>query len=78
MTGWRIGYAYTSAEVAGKMNALQSHMTSNAATPSQMAALTAYGDPARALASAAEMTAAFHRRRDLVTRLFRQALPELP
>jgi aspartate aminotransferase len=78
MTGWRIGYAYTAPEVAGKMSALQSHMTSNAAAPSQMAALTAYGDPERALASAAEMTAAFRRRRDLVTGLFRQALPDLP
>jgi aspartate aminotransferase len=78
MTGWRIGFSYTSPEVAKKFGALQSHVTSNAAAPSQMAALTAYSDPERALASAAEMTTAFRRRRDLVTRLFREHLPDLP
>lgn len=78
MTGWRIGFSYTSPEAAKKFSALQSHTTSNAAAPSQMAALAAYSDPERALGSAAEMTRAFRRRRDLVTRLFDARLPDLP
>ena len=78
MTGWRIGFSYSSETLAKKLNALQSHTTSNAASPSQMAALAAYSDPARALEASAEMTSAFRRRRDLVTRLFGEKLPELP
>ena len=77
MTGWRIGFSYSSEAVAKKLNALQSHTTSNAAAPSQMAALAAYSDPRRALKASAEMTAAFRRRRDLVIRLFQDKLPEL-
>ena len=42
MTGWRIGYSYTSPELADKIAALQSQTTSNATTPAQYAALTAY------------------------------------
>ena len=42
MTGWRIGYSYTDPALATKISALQSHMTSNAATPSQHAALAAF------------------------------------
>lgn len=41
MTGWRIGWAIAPAAVAGRMAALQSHTTSNPATPSQHAALAA-------------------------------------
>lgn len=78
MTGWRIGFSYSAADVAAKLGALQSHTTSNAASPSQMAALTAYADPPRALAASAEMTRAFRRRRDLVTDLFDRRLPDLP
>jgi aspartate aminotransferase len=44
MTGWRIGYSWTDPEVAKKFTALQSQITSNAATPSQVAALAAYSD----------------------------------
>ena len=77
MTGWRIGFTWTEPEVAKEITALQSHITSNAATPSQMAALAAYGDPERANAAVAEMRKAFRRRRDLVTRLLSELLPEL-
>ncbi|HKJ92082.1 MAG TPA: aminotransferase class I/II-fold pyridoxal phosphate-dependent enzyme, partial [Longimicrobiales bacterium] len=41
MTGWRIGFSYSTPALASKMAALQSHMTSNAATPSQYATLAA-------------------------------------
>jgi aspartate aminotransferase len=78
MTGWRIGYSYCEPTLAKKLSALQSHINSNPATPSQLAALRAYGDPDRAQESAAEMTQAFLRRRDLAVRLTRDLLPELP
>ena len=41
MTGWRIGYTASNQELATAMNKLQSHSTSNPATPSQWAALEA-------------------------------------
>ena len=77
MTGWRIGFSYSDRETARKLSALQSHTTSNAATPSQMAALSAFGDPARAREAAQEMVVAFRRRRDLVVALMGELLPEL-
>ena len=78
MTGWRIGFSYSDVEMAKKLNALQSHTTSNAATPSQVAALCAFGDPLRAREAAQDMVVAFRRRRDLVTALMEDLLPELP
>lgn len=78
MTGWRIGFASTDPELASSLTALQSHTTSNAATPSQLAALAAFGDDERARESVAAMVAAFRRRRDLVTGLMDELLPELP
>jgi len=75
MTGWRLGYMLTDSELASKAGALQSQTTSNAATPSQMAALAALTQPEKAEASIAEMTAAFRRRRDLVVRLVTERLP---
>ena len=47
MTGWRIGFSATTPELAKTLQGVQSHMTSNAATPSQMAALAAYSDVGR-------------------------------
>ena len=78
MTGWRIGFGVSSVEMAEEMTSLQSHVSSNAATPSQMAALAAYTDAARTEASVAEMRVAFQRRRDLVARLFSEKLPQFP
>jgi aspartate aminotransferase len=75
MTGWRIGFTYASTELSKKFTALQSQMTSNPTTPSQSAALAAYANPAAADAAIADMTAAFHRRRDLVTTRMRELLP---
>lgn len=42
MTGWRIGYACGDRDVMKAMTDLTSHSTSNAATPSQWAAVAAY------------------------------------
>ena len=75
MTGWRIGYSWTDPEVAKKFAALQSQITSNAATPSQVAALAAYSDENSANASLDEMGAAFRRRRDLVVARLKDLLP---
>lgn len=76
MTGWRIGFLYTRPELAAKVAAFQSHTTSNAATPSQVAALAAFRDAERSDAAVAGMVAAFKRRRDLVTSLMAERLPE--
>ena len=72
MTGWRIGWAIAPREVASAMTALQSHTTSNAAAPSQHAALAALSDRAAAEASVAAMVAEFRRRRDAVVALVRR------
>lgn len=76
MTGWRIGYSYSDPALAELMAALQSHITSNAATPSQFAALAAYEREAAAHAVEV-MAAAFQHRRDLVLELLRDRVPEL-
>ncbi len=78
MTGWRIGFSWTEPEVARKLTALQSQTTSNAATPSQMAALAAFSDVADADASRSAMGRAFRRRRDLVVERLRELLPDVP
>lgn len=63
MTGWRIGYAAASAEIAEGMERLQGQMTSNASSISQQAALGALtGDSAPAEA----MRQRFAARRDFV------------
>jgi len=77
MTGWRIGFSYTEPELARKFTALQSQMTSNAATPSQMAALAAFSDRPHAEASQRTMGEAFRRRRDLVVARMAELLPEV-
>ncbi len=62
MTGWRIGFLGAPPQVAAACGSLKSHLTSNAATPSQHAALAALqgGD-----GHAQMMKAAFARRRTL-------------
>lgn len=71
MTGWRIGWAIAPRELAAAMTALQSHTTSNAAAPSQHAALTALTSRDAADASIAGMVTEFHRRRDAVLAVVR-------
>ncbi|MEJ2701261.1 MAG: pyridoxal phosphate-dependent aminotransferase [Sedimentisphaerales bacterium] len=46
MTGWRLGYAAGPVDVIKAMGRLQSHMTSNAVTFAQYAAIAALGEPA--------------------------------
>jgi aspartate aminotransferase len=75
MTGWRIGYSYSVPEVAGKISALQSHTTSNAATPSQYAALAALRATPDQEGELEAMRTEFRARRDLVVRLLEATFP---
>ena len=78
MTGWRVGFSYTTSELAAKMSAFQSHVSLNAATPSQVAALEALTRTDDAARDKARMLEAFRRRRSLVARLFDELLPGCP
>lgn len=78
MTGWRVGFSFTTPELAAKMSAFQSHVSLNAATPSQVAALEALTRHGAAARDKALMFEAFRRRRDLVARLFDELLPGCP
>ncbi len=64
MTGWRIGWAVAPRAVAKLMTDLQSHTTSNPATPSQYAALAALTERDAAEESITAMVRAFRARRD--------------
>jgi aspartate/methionine/tyrosine aminotransferase len=75
MTGWRIGFSYTDAATATAISALQSHITSNAATPSQHAALAAFSATPAQEAELESMAAEFAARRDLVVRRLGERLP---
>ncbi len=73
MTGWRLGYAAGPKEVINKASAIQSHITTNASSISQKAAVGALKGDQRPIA---EMVKEFHARRDfLVSRLGR--VPDL-
>jgi len=77
MTGWRMGFSYCDPEVAKKFSALQSQITSNTTTPSQVAAMEAYGNVEAAAESIADMGKAFRRRRDLVIERMETLLPDV-
>ena len=64
MTGWRIGWAIATREVAKAMTALQSHTTSNASSVSQHAAVAALTGGKRADEAIAAMVSKFRERRD--------------
>lgn len=61
MTGWRIGYTGSSAEIAKIMGSVQSHQTSNPSSISQYATIEALNGPQEAVDA---MTAEFKKRRD--------------
>lgn len=63
MTGWRIGYAACPENIAKAVSSLQSHMTSNACSISQKAALAAITGPQQCVE---DMTAEFAKRRDYI------------
>jgi len=74
MTGWRIGIALAPGPVAKAMAALQSHTTTGANHPAQVAAAAALSDE-RVEQDVARMVAEFRKRRDLVVERFRRDLP---
>lgn len=66
MTGWRVGWMISPADITKASANLQSHLTSNVANVSQRAALAAVSGP---LDAVAEMRAAFDRRRQTIVKL---------
>ena len=68
MTGWRVGYLAARAEVAAACEKMQSQVTSGTCSIAQRASLAALQG---GRASADEMVAAYHRRRDLVLELLK-------
>lgn len=71
MTGYRIGYLAAPEAVTVAATRIQGQMTSNAATPSQHAALVALTDPSVA-GEVAQMRSAFERRRNLMVEHLRR------
>jgi aspartate aminotransferase len=78
MTGWRLGYSNCDPKAAKELGAVQSHVSSNANTPTQVGVLAAFTDSDKADRAVKEMVKAFRRRRDMVTRLFDEMLPDFP
>lgn len=66
MTGWRLGYSAANAEITKLMSSIQSHMTSNANSITQFAALEALNGPKDELVS---MVKEFEERRNYMTKL---------
>ena len=73
MTGWRIGFAAASAEVAKAMSNFQDQVTSNPTSFAQKGAVAAYNLPSEAVE---KMRTEFLARRDLIVSLLRQ-IPRL-
>lgn len=75
MTGWRIGWSVSDPRLASTLGALQSHTTSNPATPSQYAALAALSASSKQQAELDGMATEFRARRGLVLDLLERHLP---
>lgn len=69
MTGWRIGYTIGPKEVASKINAFQSHLTSNPCSIAQWAAVGVMRESAQ---DVIDMKNTFKERRDLICSLLRE------
>lgn len=78
MTGWRLGFSYSSPELASKISALQSQTTSNVTSITQWAGLAAYTDHEAADREVERMRAAFEKRKNLLVELFDSELPGVP
>ncbi len=75
MTGWRMGFSYCGVELADKLAALQSHVSSNISTITQYAALAAYKAEAPQDEAMKAMIKVFHRRRDMLIDLLAENMP---
>ena len=76
MTGWRLGFSYTTKALADKLSALQSQITSGAAAASQYAGVAAFGDVDQANQAIRAMSTVFKMRRDKVVSMFKQHAPD--
>ncbi len=65
MTGWRIGFSASEAEIAKAMGNLQSHTTSNSCSIAQKAALAAYTGPQD---DVQKMLSEFRKRREVMVK----------
>jgi aspartate aminotransferase len=75
MTGWRIGFSYSSPALATQLTSLQSHVKSGPSSPAQAAALAAYQDEPRVHEALRAMVRVFRRRRDHAANALRQLMP---
>ncbi len=69
MTGWRVGFTFAPEEIIKYMKIVQSHSTSNPATPSQYAALSALIDEKDEIK---KMVEKYEKRRNLVYSLLKE------
>jgi aspartate aminotransferase len=76
MTGWRIGFSYSTPALATQLSSLQSHITSGASSPAQAAAVAAFKDDPRVEEAVRAMVRVFRRRRDHAIDAIREHLPE--
>jgi aspartate aminotransferase len=76
MTGWRVGFSYSTPELASRFASLQSQITSGAPSPAQAAAVAAYQDEERVHNAVRAMVRVFRRRRHHTAAALRDALPD--
>jgi len=77
MTGWRIGFSWSSLERAAVFSDLQSHITSGASTPAQHAAVAVYRDEPRVAEAVHAMVRVFRHRRDRALARLGELLPDI-
>ncbi len=75
MTGWRIGYSATSAEIARAFSALQGHMTFHPSIISQWAGVAALNSGS---SYTEMMTAEYRKRMEAAVEFLQKELPEIP
>jgi aspartate aminotransferase len=75
MTGWRVGFSWSSPALAARMTAVQSHVSSNVSAPAQYAALPAFGREARVNDAVRAMVAVLRERRDRALAMIDERLP---
>ena len=76
MTGWRLGFSYSTPALAAKMTALQSHITSNITAATQYAGIAVFRDEPRVQHAIRAMLGVFRHRRDRLITLLRKHLPQ--
>jgi aspartate aminotransferase len=75
MTGWRLGFSYSTPQLASAFANLQSHITSNVSTPAQHAAMAAFRIEPRVDHAVQAMVGVFRHRRERVLTLLEKYVP---